>query len=397
MSMPGMAIDSGGLPDPRWRPWRHEGTAMAPQLLLMVKLLFVLLLLEGWPGKLEAPFLPFLVQMDALRGEWEAPVTILLRSLFLAAGGLVLANVSVRRASILLGIVVIFAVVGSRPLFRNHIFICGCLFLLSGLESRRDRPWLVHAQMAVLYFGAFLSKIADGDWRNGVFMHHWLLDARENPLYAAAVRALPGLGVAVALSWFAMALELAMAIGFLIRRTQPLAVWAGILFHGGLFVMLRGEHFGHFLEDIMIAYLAFLNWPEGRLRLHAAPAIGGGLRKIQSIIDWDRRILVTGREVSSEVNGESGDRGLALVLPEPRPVLAGDAALRGIFRYSAGFYWLLFAGYIVALRFIMPPFGFVVVVLAGGAVVLLLAPFPWSRWLGAARRQGVPPTGPVSD
>lgn len=374
-----------GIGDPRGRPWRVMGTDMAPQVLLMGKLLFALLLIHGFSGKIGDPFIPFIPAMDAL-GTVSGTFGTLLSAAFWSAGFLLLMNVGVRRVSVVLGVVLLTVLISSKPAFRNHIFICGCYFLLAGLHRRGETPWLLFAQMSVIYFGAFLNKALDPAWHSGAFMHNWLLTARENPFYEALYPGLPGLTLARVLSWAAFLSEALMAVLFALPRTRSLAVWMGVAFHGSLFILLRGENFGHFLEDILIIYLVFLAWPRGRMRLSFSSGSGGRWSRLLAMLDWDRRI-------DTGSLSEGSYQAVELLTADGRRYANVDA-LRAALKYSSGFYILLFAGYHAALRLITPPWGFVVVVLVGGAVAAFLAPVPWNRILPSAARRDVPGGSP---
>lgn len=367
-----------GLSDPRGRPWRVAGTDMAPQVLLMGKLLFALLVIHDFPQKIGDPFIPFIPALDALRTD-SGTFGILVSAAFWSAGVFLLMNVGVRRASMVLGGVLLLVLISSKPVFRNHLFICGCYFLLAGLHRRGETPWLLFAQMSVIYFGAFLNKALDPAWHSGAFMHNWLLTARENPFYEAIYPLLPGLTLARFLSWTAFLSEALMAVLFALPRTRSLAVWMGVLFHGSLFVLLRGENFGHFLEDILIVYVAFLAWPRGRIDVALSGRIGGWWRRLLAMLDWDGRI---------DFRPQTGPAaGHAELRTNDGRLFRGAGALRAAVRYSAGFYVVLFAGYHAALRLITPPWGFVVVVLVGGMITAFLV--PWSRILPVGVRRRV--------
>ena len=118
---------------PLWKPWRSTGTDMRPNFLLMCKLLLVLLVVHGFTGTVRDPFLPFVPSLDLLRSAsgWYG---LLLQAVFIGAAGALVFNYRVRGAAVILGVVVILVLLGSKPLFRNHVFIVGCLFLLAGLH-----------------------------------------------------------------------------------------------------------------------------------------------------------------------------------------------------------------------------------------------------------------------
>jgi len=356
---------------PIWKPWRLSGTEMAPQVLLMNKLLFVLLLLHRFPAKLSGPFLPFLESLDHLPVSPDV-LGFGLYVIFWIAGVLLLLNARVRVVSAVLGLVIIFFLLGSKPAFRNHLFICGCIFFLSALHKADERPWLIYLQMSVVYLGAGLNKLLDTDWHSGAFMHNWLFNARANPFYIAAEGWLPDMSLAILMSYVAIAIELTLAGLFLLNRTRSLAVWLAILFHWGLFILLRGENFGHFLEDILIVFIGFLSWPQLKtidVKVNSRAPVWVRFSRVANWLNWDRQFRF--RVVDpAHVPG--------LSIHTDQVSLTGSGAARYIVRYVPGWYVFLFLLYTVLLWAVTPPFGFVLVVLIGTLIVAALFPFPRS-------------------
>ena len=372
-----MVMASAMNTDPRGKPWKMMGTRMAPQILLMNKLLFTLLLLHGISSKFRGPFLPFISFLDRLPFSPDF-VGFALGTLFIVAGIMLLFNIAVRPAALTLGLVIIFALLGSKSMFRNHLFICGCLFFLSSLHKNDEQPWLLYLQMSLLYFGAGLNKMFEADWHTGQFMHSWLVNERENPIYEAIYSFLPDMSLAIFMSWSAIALELTLAALFVFSRTRSVGVWLAVLFHGWLFVFLIGENFGHFLEDILISFIAFLVWPRGEIVVAVRKEGSQWLTRFVRLVDWDGRIKIVrslnepSNWLSIRVAGRTDENRI-------RKKRRNIDALRYIIRYSAGWYVILFAGYHVALRFITPPVGFVVVVLTGFAIILFFAPMRFQK------------------
>lgn len=275
---------------PVGRPWRMVGTSMAPNLLLMCKLLFLLLALHGFQAKLSDPFIPFVGALDAVRSPSEA-FGWGLRISFFAGGACLLCNIRTRAAAIVLGITVLLALAASKPLYRNHILIVGCLFLLSGLHARDEEPWMLALQMAIVYFGAALNKSLEADWWSGRFMHHWMTDRLDHPIYGWLAPLFPGMSFAAVVSWLVIASEWLLALLFLVRRWHPLAVAISLAMHGSFFLIVGRTPFGHFLEDILLAMLAFLHWPRGVIEVSAARRLHRPLAWLTRLANWDGQFV----------------------------------------------------------------------------------------------------------
>jgi hypothetical protein len=282
--MAGVSVNSS----PIGRPWRQTGTDMRPNFLLMCKMLLALLLLHRFAGGLQEPFLPFVSGLDLLRSE-SGWFTLLLRAVFFTAGCCLIFNYRVRWAAIVLGLVVIVNLLASKTLFRNHVFIVGCLFLLAGLHRKDDDPWMLRWQMVIIYAGAFLNKILQSDWRTGQFMHHWLHHELENPYCEALRPHLPELGFAVIISWLVMLSELLLAALFLVRRWNDAAVVAAIAMHVAFFIVVGRSIFGHFAEDVLLAMLIFLSWPAGVMTVAFRPSVQRLTEKVRACGNWDRQ------------------------------------------------------------------------------------------------------------
>jgi hypothetical protein len=340
---------------------------MAPPLLLMAKLLVLELWVGGSLPALGDLHLPFLPSLDA----WQPHAGVfrgLVLTLFFAAAALLFFNVSVRAACGVLGMTVLLSLLAAKPQFRNHIAIVGFLLLLAGLHRAEERPWLIHGQYALVYFGAFLNKLLDADWWHGRFMHAWLGSAHPTIFYQWLTTWLPAGFVSRALSWTAMSAELAVLLLLLRPRTRPAAVWVILLFHGGIFVFTVGARFGHFLEALMIGLLAFLHWPRGEVRYDHDDRAARWCGPLLRLLDWDRKAVRGGirREPGCWLAWQAEDGRHAVNL----------AALRHLLGYSTGFYVGLFVADLLVSRLMPWKAGFILTVLAGLAVVLVFLPTP---------------------
>jgi hypothetical protein len=257
----------------------------------MCKLLFLLLLINGFWGYFGDPFLPFLPQLDTFR-DYPGLFESSLRVLFLSSGIGLLLNYKVRTMALLLGVTIIVFLLSSKPIFRNHIFICGCVFLLSGLSRKDHYPWLLYLQLSLVYFGAVLNKIVQIDWWDGTFMHNWLFNARDNSIYKLIDSLIPGRYFARILSWSSIAIESSIGIMLLIKRKHKLVFWVILLFHTMIFT-ITGFRFGHFFEDILIYLLVFMTWPEGSFNITVNPRNEIITPAFISLINWNGQFKIT--------------------------------------------------------------------------------------------------------
>ncbi len=317
---------------PLFKPWRTDGTEMTPNILLMCKLLLFLLIVHGFYQDLEDPFLPFLRFFDQFNvhpGLFKG----ILRSTFLVAGFFLVMNFKVRLMSFLLGLVIILSIVASKPLFKNHLFVCGCMFFLVGLSHKERYPWLLVVQLSIMYFGAFFNKIFEPDWWSGQFMHNWLYNAIDNTPYNFFSGILPNLLFAKFLSWAAIGTELLLAILLLLKKYHNKVVWIVILFHGSLFIFIA-DRFGHFFENTLIFMLIFAKWPEEKLQVYYAPNFRM-LRILLSLIDFNQCI-------KWDSLSQKGKVWLKIVMPMEGEMTNINALKKVLVHYCAGFFALLF-------------------------------------------------------
>lgn len=327
---------------PLGKPWRFTGTEMRPNFLLMCKLLFALLALHSFVGNFRDPFLPFVSSLDLLRSS-SAWFELALHIVFWGAGCCLLFNYRVRWAAIALGLLVVLTLLASKPLFRNHLFIVGCLFLLTGLHRKEEDPWMLRWQMVIIYIGAFLNKVLQVDWRSGQFMHHWLHHDLANPYYEAFRPHLPEPGFAIAISWTVIGSELILAVLFAVRRWANVAVTLAIAMHVTFYVLVGRKIFGHFTEDALLAMLVFLNWPKNVVSVGLGPSVARLTERVRAWFNWDRQFAF---------DAVPSDAGNWLELREGDVRSRNWTAAWSALKYSPAFYVGVFAMYHVAVYLI---------------------------------------------
>lgn len=271
-------------------PFKVNCTEMSPNLLLMCKIFIVLLYTHGFYSYLNDPFLPVIPVLDKLNN-----VPFLFKNLskiiFLLASFALLFNIKVRTMSIVLGTVIILSLMASKPMFRNHLFIIGCILFLAGLTPKNQSPLLIYYQLGIVYVGALLNKAFQVDWWSGQFMHNWLGTALDNKFYLWTAEQIPDMLFAKLISYMAMLSELVIAFCLFVPKLRRLALGIILVFHTLLFTF-TGETFGFFMEDILIVLIAFLVWPKNQSELNIKSTKHFKWLKILSMLDFDKRVLL---------------------------------------------------------------------------------------------------------
>lgn len=355
----------------RLKPWRMEGTSMQPQILLMSKLIFLILTAHGFFYYIDDPFIPFLQHLDVFN---QVPGLFknTLRAGYITFGIMLLFNIRVRVASVILGMIIIIAIIASKPVFRNHLFIVGCALLLAGLTEKEGHPWLINFQLSLVYLGAFINKVFDIDWWSGIFMHNWMQYGRENLIYIYTSSLFPDYWFAIFLSWIAIFAELFIGVLILSKKWRITGVWIAVIFHSALFTMI-GIRFTHFMDAIFIMFLAFLVWPKDKVYVTYQEKFVGRFKKIIHFLDWEKKMTweKSDRLYGSWLNLQYGDI-----------VNSNIKALRSTLLYSTGFYVLLFVlnltfVFLIDHRFISY---FFTIFFLWGSIIFFL-PIPWNKIL----------------
>lgn len=240
-------------------PLRIHGTAMAPNLLLMCKIIAVAMLGVNHWRELPTPFLPFVPGLDQLVD--PATFQFTLRIVFFVSAAMLLLNRCVRLSAFTLGSCLLLAVVSSKAYYGNNKMFCGLCLVLASISDREGPPYLLRLQFSIVYFGAALNKLIDPDWQSGVFFENWARNRLEQPVYIALADRLPPLVAGKIMCWGTALAELFMAVGVFVPRLVPWALWTHVLFQVGL-LEFTGTTFNLFFFGMLAATLIFVDWPK---------------------------------------------------------------------------------------------------------------------------------------
>ncbi len=312
-------------------PLNFSVEGMQPNILLMCKLMFVMLILYGFVGYIEDPHVPYIPQLDVFLN-FPNVFKVTFKSIFLVSGILLLFNIKPKTMAIVLGSSIIIILLASKPLFRNHLFICGCVFLLAGCTHKNSYPWLLFVQLSLVYLGAFINKIFQIDWWNGQFMHNWLVNARENQIFIYTAGLLPDMWLAKVMSWSAMLTEITISILLFFRNKHQLTVWMILLFHSVLYTM-TAFRFGHFYEDIIIILLIFINWKSEAIQVRFNRGLSPIIKKSISFLNFSKTFEFANDKTLNKAWLEVKSEG---------EIFTNWKALRLFLFYSTNFYVFLF-------------------------------------------------------
>lgn len=243
---------------PSRNPFRLGEVDLPMPLILVAKLLAVCILGRFIWRELPDPFLPMLPVLDLFRSTpylgWG------LRGAALSGSVAVLLNYRVRAACLVIGSAFLLGTLTSRLYFENNRMFLGCVFFLLGLYEERTGPWLVRAQVMLVFFSAGLNKLLDASWRSGHFFDYWSHFAINKGVYFQLAARLPVIFLPRFMSWMTICMEFGIAFGLLFRRTRLWGIWIGLLLALGMNVLTE-RTFGVFFYAMPICYLAFIEWP----------------------------------------------------------------------------------------------------------------------------------------
>lgn len=239
-------------------PFELRGLGLPENVVLLVRLLAITLLATWHVQQIQTPFLPFLSIFDILPGEvWRTAIQAVLIVACLA----ILFTRRIRTASLFAGLALLAAVASSRAYYGNNKTFVALLLILAALSHKSGTPWLLRAQVALVYFGAGLNKILDPHWQSGQFFHFWAGERLANPLYLWLDSVLPALVTAKAFCWSTIGIELVLAVLMLLPALAMTSIWISALFQAAL-LLFTGDTFNLFHYAMQASLLAFVTWPK---------------------------------------------------------------------------------------------------------------------------------------
>jgi len=336
-----------------WNPLRWSGLNLPVNLAILVKVLALVLLVTNHVKILPDPWLPFIPFID------KFPPLLFQRTLqtvFVVSALSILFNRNIRRASVVLGTVILVAVVSSKAYYGNNKTFCGLMLLFAGLYQPGGRPFL-RWQLALTYFGAGLNKALDVDWHSGVFFENWAVNRLHQTWYLALDSILPPLVLARFMCWTTIVTELAIVPCLFIPRLYYWAIIANVLFQSSL-VLFTGTTFTLFFYSMTAASLAFVTWPAGPTVLYnPRSSFAQRAKRFFQKWDFDSRFVWTESENKFQVQvcntDYTGFRAiwmLVLLNPVTYLIIAGSIAILDNFPENAAvFRRLLVAGWLTLL------------------------------------------------
>lgn len=240
-------------------PLRISNTELPENVLLMVKVLALAFLATGQFRLLSWHFLPFLRFFDRLGSPAVFHWTLVF--IFLGASAALLYNYQVRICCLVLSGVILVSLLSSRIYFENNRVYCACIFLLAGLMTRQQSPWLLRLQVVLVYFGAALNKLLQADWRSGQFFAYWFGQIHYPHLWADITNVIPAAPLAQFVCWATIITEFVLVAGFLVPRWYSGSIWLGAAYHTTLLLVMNST-FGMFYYAMLASYLAFVEWPK---------------------------------------------------------------------------------------------------------------------------------------
>ena len=229
-----------------------NNSGMNATLCLIVKLLAVAAIASSAFSNFGNVYLSFFEILDTSLKSY--PVQFIWRLLFYSSALLLIFNFKVKANSIILSLLIFAGLIFSQNVFSNNSFFCGCIFFLSGVSKKSYNTNLIIIQLAIMYLGALLDKIAFPDWRDGSFytaFHGKRLYFKYLTLF------FPSVNFALLFSWMSIFIEFMLFCCLLFPKSRKLAFYLGLFFHIST-AMLGQTLYIMFIPALLISYIAIL-------------------------------------------------------------------------------------------------------------------------------------------
>lgn len=228
-------------------------------LLFAARMMVIFLLWIRGMDNILPPFLPFIEDLNALRG--QGLLFDLLDWVYWISLVMVFVGIRFRFFSLVLGFLVVFSILSSKPQFSNSFLYSGCIFLLIGIY-RPGLEWIFRVQIALLYLGAGINKLFDPDWLSGQYFDFFFTEPYRNSFYLSLAPLIPGNGLAIFFSYATILTELALGVWILIKKRRILLVLLINLFHISMLFLTAGELSYIFYFLMAVSSYLLLPWEE---------------------------------------------------------------------------------------------------------------------------------------
>lgn len=146
----------------------------------------------------------------------------------------------------------------------------GPLFLSRSLVAWSS-SFVIRLQVAGIYFQASIAKLPHAEWADGTAIYYWLND----PMFGSPAWLRTGMGALThnavlvqSLTWGAMIIEFALALGLIARRSvRPYLLIAGLSLHLGIGVLMGLPSFSIAMFGALVLFLRPFDEPFKGLRL----------------------------------------------------------------------------------------------------------------------------------
>jgi hypothetical protein len=253
-------------------PFYIKDKAVAPELVLAVRLLSVYLLLTS-----EFPFNGnqgggrFYPVFDFLNFGTDEQFNLGVRLVYLCAIGIILFSRFVRIGALGVGLAFVTGLLSCQTCISVAHLFTGCIFLCTALSNHVTGTALVRFQLVVLYLGADLNKVFDADWWTGASMETLLVTKHQIGAYSTVAEIFPSMFLSSMAGIGVIVLQLGIAVLLLSRKTVVYAMLLALALHLPMVVLMQMT-FGPFLFALLTAYASLLGWPRQLVcnsRLHS--------------------------------------------------------------------------------------------------------------------------------
>lgn len=240
-------------------PLTLSGTALPASWLAAAKAVAALLFMLGYFERIDEPFLPLVRVLDEVPGSlWATSMRVA------AIAGLIglAINVAVRTSAMAVGLAFLMTGVANQTLYANSVVWAAVVLILIGLYQDDRSRTVIRFQFVALYFGSFLAKVIDSDWRDGTFIDNWRFDGAR--IYEEADSLLGQAdGLPIVVGWTVVLVEGSLAVLYANRRTINIAVIITLVFHT-IPVLMNNLMFGVFYPALAASLLVLYDLPAPR-------------------------------------------------------------------------------------------------------------------------------------